>query len=253
MPHLPSFWTTTASTSGFRLVDVTGLWKDRIQELMTETAKVQFIGQGRDNRGLKHKGYEVARVHRVENARLWRSYAHRRADIIGSNPGQCAQTDVSTWKPWWQTELHQNKRANEVFLFHGTKPGLEKIIVSAGFEERVCSTAGLFGAAIYLAENSSKSDEYCMPDNGGTCFMFLVRASLGTAVETRVPRNGLRRPPCVNGDFDGAGRPTICSHPRADSVVAPFGPGCFLQKYREFMIYDRHQVYPELLIEFKRV
>ena len=113
MPHLPSFWTTTASTSGFRLVDVTSLWKDRIQQLMTDTAKVQFIGQGRDNRGLTHKDYEVERVHRVENARLWRSYAHRRAEIIGANPGQDARTDVSTWKPWWQTETVAPGQARE--------------------------------------------------------------------------------------------------------------------------------------------
>jgi len=212
LPHLPSFWTTTASTSGFRLVDVTGLWKDRIQQLMTETAKVQFIGQGRDNLGLTHKGYKVERVHRVENARLWRSYAHRRAEIIGANPGQDARTDVSTWKPWWQTELHQDKRANEVFLFHGTKPGLEKIIASAGFEERVCNLGGLFGAAIYLAENSSKSDEYCESDQSNSCVMFLTRATLGSSVATKTKHNNIRRPPCVQGQGT---TPVICAHERS--------------------------------------
>ena len=56
-------------------VDVTGEWKDRIEELMTSTCKSQYIRQGRDNKGLTHKGYEVERVFHIENAGLWSAYA----------------------------------------------------------------------------------------------------------------------------------------------------------------------------------
>eukprot|EP00960_Hanusia_phi_P001082 29725-Hanusia_phi.AAC.1 len=128
---------------------------------MDETCKVQYIGLGRDNFGLNHKGYKVERVFRVEMLERWSAFALMRKStgFLALQQGrQHSTTKVSTWREWMKTKLHQDKCSNEVFLFHGTKPDLIDIIAEAGFDERVCSLEGLFGAGIYLAENSSKSD-----------------------------------------------------------------------------------------------
>jgi hypothetical protein len=135
---------------------------------------------------------------------------------------------------------------NEVLLFHACKPEVAPVIAEQGFDERVCSLGGLFGAAVYFAENASKSGEYATESASGSAFMFLSRVALGRP-HMRPPQqhlNGERRAPCL------AMGHTDCTHERADSVVCV---GSVRFGYREFMVYDRRQAYPELLIEFKRV
>ena len=98
---------------------------------------------------------------------------------------------------------------------------------------------------VYLAENSSKSDEYCPP--GPTQFMFLCRVALGNPHTTLQPRRNLRRPPCVQGHFDFAPNPP-CGHDRCDSVLAPSkkqDAGACLERFREFITYSRDNCYPE--------
>jgi len=247
----PLYWQQN-SPNGLKQVriDVTREWKDEIQQLMDSTCKAQYIGQGRDNRGLNHKGYKVERVYRIENKEHWCAYALNRRSTgfwgASQQGNRHPTTIVSTWRDWMKHRLHQDKGSNEVFLFHGTRPDLVNVIAESGLDERVCSLGGLFGAGIYLAENSSKSDEYCTPDVQGLCSMFLVRAVLGTPYEALEPRNNSRRPPCM---------------PRADQrlydsvigVMKQTHPRAFLEKYREFIVYDRNQVYPEFLIHFRRV
>ncbi len=216
-----------------------------------------LIGKGRDNLGLTHKGYRVVRVARVENPLLWKRYVTQREAVVANLPAgtqRHTRTNVESWRPWQKRELAQHTASNEAFFFHGTKPDIVECITSTGFDERVCSLGGLFGVGVYLAENSSKSDEYCVPNGNGSCFMFLVRAVIGTPAIVLQQMNNLRRPPCTQGHTELRGQ--FCKDPRADSVLAPTSathPGAFLQKYREFIVYDRTQCYPEFLIEFKRV
>ncbi len=56
-----------------------------------------------------------------------------------------------------------NGHYNERFLFHGS-PFLHSI-VTKGFDERHAYIGGMFGAGIYFAENSSKSNQvgFCNP------------------------------------------------------------------------------------------
>ncbi|EKX49585.1 hypothetical protein GUITHDRAFT_104545 [Guillardia theta CCMP2712] len=98
---------------------------------------------------------------------------------------------------------------------------------------------GLFGAGIYLAENSSKSDEYCTPNSTGLCYMFLIRAMLGRPYEALNAMNQQRLAPSGYNSVIGV---TKATH-----------PGAFLKKYREFIIYDRYQTRLEFIIEFRRV
>merc|ERR1712107_255757 len=75
-----------------------------------------------------------------------------------------------------------NTAANEVVLFHGTKPIAAERITSEDFRlDLAGSSAGtLYGRGIYLAENCSKADEYSSCDSStGLYTMLLCRTTLG--------------------------------------------------------------------------
>jgi len=248
----PFYWISTGIPVS--TIDATTELKNNVQSIMNKTCISSFIGIGRDSHGLQHKGFQVIRVQRIENQVLWRNYVHKR-DLLSTVKTR-NEVKVS-FSPWWMNYFQLHKESNEVILFHGTKSNITDFIVQQGFEERVAMDNGLFGAGIYFAENSSKSDEYITPDANGECNIFLCRVCLGTPfVTTQTFRNTtqpIRRPPCVHGHIDS------CQHERTDSVIAECkrtGPqyGFYdLERYREFIVYDRSQCYPELLITFKRV
>uniref|UniRef100_A0A6T7TA30 Poly [ADP-ribose] polymerase n=1 Tax=Hanusia phi TaxID=3032 RepID=A0A6T7TA30_9CRYP len=248
----PLYWqhVNAQSPSHTRVkVDVTPRWKEKMQELLTSTCKEGFLGEGRNNRGCAHKGFQVVRVWRVEDKDLWSSYALQRKSIghaIVEEGEQHPTTSVSTWRDWMGEDLLVDQLSNEAFLLHGTKHDMPDVIIASGYglDERVFSLQGHFGGGIYLAENSSKSDEYCTPDANGLCYMFLVRAALGSPYEATRSMKQLRRPPARAGTrlYDSVLAVTKETHPDA-----------FLERHREFVVYDRRQAYPEFLIELRRV
>ncbi|EKX33036.1 hypothetical protein GUITHDRAFT_53894, partial [Guillardia theta CCMP2712] len=193
------------------------------------------------------KGFLVDRVFRVEDKNLWSAYALQRKSIGNSMMEQGKQhptSAVSTWRDWMREELLGDQLSNEVFLFHGTQHEVTDVILSSGYglDERVSKLSGHLGAGVYLAENSSKSDEYCTPDADGLCCMFLVRAALGSPYETTAKMTNQRRPPAGSDSrlFDSVIALTRETH-----------PGSFLQWHREFVVYDRRQAYPEFLIQYR--
>jgi hypothetical protein len=158
-----------------------------------------------------------------------------------------------------------------VFGFHGCPAATANKIANEGFDQRV-STAriqgksvwfGYFGSGIYIAENASKSDEYTQPEADGMHMMFIARACVGipfqhhgdarkNSLQTVVPGKqtrlwSLMRAPFIE-QIDRA----------ADSLhhVAARQSGnndSWPWKNSEFVVYDRAQAYPELLITYKRV
>ncbi len=80
--------------------------------------------------------YNIIKIQKISNRKLWERYCHRRKEIIEEN----------------------HDYANERMLFHGS-PFLNAII-QKGFDERHAYIGGMFGAGIYFAENSSKSNQY---------------------------------------------------------------------------------------------
>ncbi len=80
----------------------------------------------------------------MRNRRLWERYCHRRREVADENGSQ----------------------ANERLLFHGSP--FVHAIVQKGFDERHAYIGGMFGAGIYFAENSSKSNQYVYGIGGGT-------------------------------------------------------------------------------------
>lgn len=144
--------------------------------------------------------------------------------------------------------------------------GLVDKIANHGFDERVSNLAGMFGCGIYFAENSSKSVLYAhassCPQSGAVYIgqtsacnctgvndvervMFLCRVCVGTPhirLEATDKDKPLRRPP----DREDTGIPF-------DSVLgesAQWNKSAKLA-FREFIVYDRRQCYPEYIITFK--
>jgi hypothetical protein len=128
----------------------------------------------------------------------------------------------------------------ESYLFHGTNPSSAMNILRSGFSlsHTGHTTGSMYGNGIYMAECSSKSDEYSKDDGGNTypslhailvcrCFVGtpLVVNSAGAHTEA-AREQGLH---CVCGD-------------RETKVGT----------YREMVFYDEAQVYPEYAVIYRR-
>jgi serine/threonine protein kinase len=252
----PAYWNARELNDSAppQQIDVTSEMRDSIEWLMNKTAKPQFHGQGRDSHGLKFSKFKPVKVWRIENHQLWRAYVLRRDAIAAASSGG----SVSPIAPAAETAVYElpsgarlDKNSNEHLLFHGTKVEAVSTLCNRGFDARIGALGGLFGAGCYFAENSSKSDEYVPP--GSKQYMFLCRVVLGAPFVTQKTHANLRRPPCVQGHLDPQWPP--CGHDRCDSLMATtkaMDPRSWLQKFREFVVYDHSQCYPEYLIEYER-
>ena len=253
----PAYWDASDlnDSTPTQQVDVTAEMIDSVRWVMNATAKPQFHGQGRDSHGAAFDTFEPIKIWRIENHQLWRAYVLRRDAVrasVGGSPIEVVPTPATATLRL-PSGARVDKQSNEHLLFHGTKPDAVSTLCNRGFDEHVGSLAGFLGAGCYFAENSSKSDEYVPP--GAKQYMFLSRVVLGTPFVTPATagHRGLRRPPCVHGHFDMPGR--TCGHDRFNSLVATTKATDLrssLHHFREFVVYDRSQCYPEYLIEYER-
>eukprot|EP00929_Paragymnodinium_shiwhaense_P043668 TRINITY_DN22439_c0_g1_i3.p1 TRINITY_DN22439_c0_g1~~TRINITY_DN22439_c0_g1_i3.p1 ORF type:complete len:739 (+),score=114.79 TRINITY_DN22439_c0_g1_i3:2117-4333(+) len=181
----------------------------------------------------------------------------------------------------WLTSLRLDATCNEVLLMHGAptsgavawrrrgsgkklkwvppgdgevvKDSAVQAILKQGFDLRLAND-GMLGRGLYFAERPCKSDRYALRYSadpastsiGETAHIFLCRVALGRAYRTADSNKmrGLTRPPCVQGHDDKTER---CEHDRQDSVVFDKEG-----KYREFVVYNGDQIYPEFLVEYQR-
>jgi len=214
--------------------------------------------------------FQVTKVKRIQNLELWRRFEFVRTGIIKQNryelPFQMSSLYLQE-KPILLPQL--DPHSNEYYLFHGTKWNVIDIVKKKGFDERVGSITGMFGAGIYLAENSSKSNQYipCPQCEMGAIFtsgpckcknqtspygMLLCRVILGdvhiamkydTKIYKGTKEKPVRRPPSKSNNEE-----------LYDSVMGESKlHGGDTLNYREFIVYDRLQVYPEYVIYFNRI
>ncbi|XP_026743919.1 tankyrase isoform X2 [Trichoplusia ni] len=176
----------------------------------------------RDHAGGNFTHYNVVRIQKLVNGRLWERYQHRRREV-------CEEAGAH----------------NERMLFHGSP--FINAIVQKGFDERHAYIGGMFGAGIYFAEHSSKSNQYVYGFGGGSgcpahkdrsCYlchrqMLLCRVTLGRAFQVLSAMKMAHAPP---GHHSVAGRPSQ-------------GGLC----YPEYVVYRGEQAYPEYLITYQIV
>ncbi|NXJ12328.1 PAR12 polymerase, partial [Odontophorus gujanensis] len=157
------------------------------------------------------KSYIVIRVLRIQNPSLWK---------------------VFQWHKEQMKRRGGGKEIKEKLLFHGTMRYLVADICSHNFDWRICGSNGkLYGKGIYFARDASYSHEYCQ-SAGKSTVMFMARVLVGEYAQGKVD---YVRPPAKS--VDGFQFYDSCVDNVADPSV--------------FVVFEKNQVYPEYLIEYK--
>lgn len=132
---------------------------------------------------------------------------------------------------------------NEVYLWHGSSPTGVMGIKDTGFRKALAGTGAgsMFGAGIYLAECSSKSDEYATEDavgaHAGCAALLLCRVLLGECLVLETP--DAKRAAHALGK--GTHHSVLGDRQKHSGT------------YREFVTFDQDRVYPEYIVIYKRV
>jgi hypothetical protein len=188
----------------------------------------------------------------------------------------CEMQQVSTKLDGAAKTLGMNANVNERILLHGTKPQNLMAILRNGLNERVSS--GHFGAAVYLTEDPSKSDQYCVPDDGtddvllnglythcglkhpgNVCYAIVCRAALGFPLYTKNGRFALDR--AGMGLYSNKDKRELTAIPGSQppvsfhSLVVQAGPkseGFALQRHREFLVFNSNNILLEYVVAYQR-
>ena len=132
------------SPSGSQGTILLDLVHDDPEYIQVDDQMQSTLREHKDNAGGVFNRYNIIKIQKVRNKKLYERYQHRRKEVAEENHG------------------HENER----MLFHGSP--FINAIVHKGFDERHAYIGGMFGAGIYFAENSSKSNQYVYGIGGGT-------------------------------------------------------------------------------------
>lgn len=197
-------------------------------------------------------GFKVVAVKRNENYDTWKEYVCRRANIMcqleerqadGEDPIEL-YTDIKSTAAWRDIAGKKGdrltKECNEWYLFHGTSPAASKSICENDFRVACAgsNTGTLYGKGLYFAESITKADEYAKPE-GDTYAVLVVRVIGGNVRYTDevTPDPETLVYDCLEGPYDSVlGDREKCRN-----------------TYREFVLFDSEDVYPEYVIEYKRL
>jgi tankyrase len=199
------------------------------------------IRDHKENLGGIYKTFEINKIEKIKNKKLWKRYQHRKSEIKEENSS------------------HENER----LLFHGS-PYLSSII-QKGFDERHAYIGGMFGAGIYFAENSSKSNQYVYGLGGGngclihkdkSCYicernLLFCRVCLGKSYFQISSIKMAHAPP---GHHSVIGRPTTGGLAYPEYVVYRGEQvSSHLLRIIEFFKLFYSKAYPEYIITYKLI
>lgn len=252
---------------------------------MLHVADPAQLGQGRDAHTYhrEYSGLEFYTAWRVEHPDMWNRYLSERF-AIANRVRQL--TDKGLKNAYVQVQLPSaaqlpgplNADANEVFLLSGTKPEFLLSILNDGLNTRVSALQGMLGAAIYLAEEAAKIDQYTTRDSryeqvgleelharifrpgwrphpGEDLFYaMVVRATLGWVARTEDGATCLDSP--GSSLYHSDERRELATIPdsnpptKYNSLVAE--KGGIVKRFREFAVFSNTQCYVEYVIAHKR-
>ncbi|XP_061494819.1 protein mono-ADP-ribosyltransferase PARP12-like isoform X2 [Rhineura floridana] len=152
----------------------------------------------------------IVYIKRIQNLALWEVYKWQKEQMKKANGG---------------------KDVDERLLFHGTSKDYIDAICVQNFDWRICGIHGTaYGKGSYFARDASYSDNYSK-SNSSLKTMFLARVLVG---EFTSGVSSYLRPPAKDSQntffYDSC-------------VNSPLNPSIFV-------IFEKHQVYPEYLIEY---
>ncbi|CAE8621330.1 unnamed protein product [Polarella glacialis] len=192
-------------------------------------------------------GYKVKRVIRVEDSGMFERYVQRRnatksSRVVAEALHPPLFTQESTGHRFTDVLAPLDASLNEAYLWHGTTVRVGLAIAQEDFSLRFSgSGAGsMYGQGLYFAESCTKADEYAPDEPGGhyegTHALLLCRACLGKFYYVTDRDSGAKQK-VESGEFDS----TV-----GDRSAA-------VNTYREIVLYDPDQVYPEYLILYDRL
>jgi len=199
------------------------------KRILTRDRFYDPLGEGEE---MPHR-LEIVHAFRSEHADLFRLYSNRRARYTGGN-----QIKVKTQAAG--AFLNNRLADGEAYLFHGTNPSSAMGILKNGFvlDHAGKSTGTMLGSGIYLAECTSKSDEYARDDGGGTypglmgvlmCRCLVGKPYIAEEAGDHVAAAQKGGYDCVVGDRERK-----------------------VGTYREFVLFDEHQIIPEFAVIYRR-
>jgi hypothetical protein len=242
----PSWWESWPDAGQSKRTIANAAVQRAVQLMISQTWSDVVTRDRKD--GARPHRLEVVNVLHNENRSLWENYSHARAKILA----QCVTSSVTslgvkTSMADCEALGHLDKRANEFLLFHGTRPTSADKICSGDFKiDLAGSRAGtLYGNGVYFAERSSKGDEYAGDDEEGVYqglyAMLLCRVTCGNMLycDDVRPNTTWLTEQCTS---DGASYHSVLGDREKARGT-----------YREFIIYDKDQAYPEFVIIYRRV
>ncbi|KAM4676574.1 protein mono-ADP-ribosyltransferase PARP12-like [Discoglossus pictus] len=154
----------------------------------------------------------ILSIERIQNLALWEVYKWQKEQMKKKNGG---------------TEVDERQ------LFHGTDDKLVDAICQQNFDWRICGTHGtMYGKGSYFARDASYSHTYSNQTFSKTRVMFMARVLVG---DFTTGNSSYLRPPSKN---------LLTSSCFYDSCVDN------LSKPSIFIIFEKHQIYPEYLIKY---
>jgi len=194
-------------------------------------------------------GYQIKRVIRVEDSAIFTRYIARR-DEIKRKRSSCEAPDPAIFtRDAMQASssirhvlCDVDDALNEVYLWHGTQVRTGLKIAQDDFKLSFAgSGAGtMYGRGLYFSESCTKADEYAMDEPGGhydgVRGLLLCRVCIGKFHYTVD-----REPSAIKKYEDGECDSTIGDRAKA------------VNTYREIVVYNEDQVYPEYLVLYERL
>lgn len=245
---LPSYWNVAESSQDFtsmEMVDSSDAMQSRIQHLLDECFVMKST---RDRGGKMPCRLVVEMVQRLEHHALWKRYVEKRRMIQLKRGEVTAVEDMAgsgackTTKALGGLNQRLESEVNELYLFHGSCPAGVLGIGQHGFDLQMSGTATgcMFGPGAYFSEASSKCDEYAREDPSGLfsgkCALLLCRVSCGELFRLEESDLTAIQRAMATGRYDGV----LGDREQAAGT------------YREFVVYDEAQVYPEYIIIYRR-
>lgn len=238
-PPFPKYWWNKLQETEFsEQVHVPEKVQEAIQQALDDTFKTICT---RDRKRCKMpKSLRLVSVRRAENSSLWRRYAHERLRILSKRTHRCTPVDGIPC----DSLADLDTVTNEVYLWHGTSPRKAASILREGFQLKFAGSgagSNMYGPGVYLAECSSKADEYSKEDPADPelhCIL-LCRTVLGEVLRMTAggeATHGIIRSAMSSGAYDSV---------LGDRESA-------VGTYKEFVVYREAQVYPEYLIFYRR-
>jgi hypothetical protein len=235
MHHLPHYsrYCQTSSVA----VDASSALYKFLSMSFTRSA-VSHRGPGSNNGRCRAPEYDITRIERLYAPRLQEKYLAELQDIAGL----CNRKTTALQLDATGVQTFPGLKLNELLLYHGAPSSLVDRLKMQGFDPRYAGGhfGKMFGLGVYLAVNSSKSDIYTEPNEGGERCVFVVRACLGESHLAKQASPKMVKPPERN---DGRGP--------LNSVVGLTHEQGGVLDHPEMIVYRESQALPEYMIWYR--